>query len=89
MPNIIELKTYDTYYEDDENIGASALRNVFDLYAEYSITEEQVERVLAPVIKMIQDGKFDKPRQKHFTWLFKSMMSIIAVGALILVISFW
>ena len=73
MSNIIQLKTHDTRYKGDENMGASVLKGVFDWYAEYSITEEQIERVLDPVIKMIHDGKFDKHRPSRFTGIFKMM----------------
>lgn len=36
------------------------LKQVFDKYAKESITDEQIQRMLAPVIRKIQDGCFDR-----------------------------
>jgi len=38
------------------------LKQVFDLYVEESITDNQVSRVLDPVIKLIMEGVFNRPR---------------------------
>ena len=65
---------------------ASVLRYVFDWYAENTITNEQVERVLEPVIKMILEGKFDRPRPRRFSWLFKPTLSLAVIGVLIYVV---
>ena len=36
-----------------------ALKNIFDKAAEETISDEQVRRLCAPIIKMIKEGKFD------------------------------
>ena len=71
MSNIIQLRTRDTYHAHTKDTDATVLKDIFGWYAEYSITEEQIERVLDPVIKMIHDGKFDKHRPSRFTGIFK------------------
>jgi len=42
---------------------AAALKRIFDLHAEETITDDQVRRVLDPVLEMIIEGKFEKPRR--------------------------
>ncbi len=44
-------------------VTADIIRQVFDQYAEESITEEDVQRVLSPVVAMIRAGCFDRPRR--------------------------
>ena len=36
------------------------LKQVFDRYAEESITDEQIQRILDPIIQKIRDGQFDR-----------------------------
>ena len=54
-----------------QSIEATALSSkevfkaVFDKYVTEHITEEQVQRVLAPVIAMIKAGLFDVPKSKR------------------------
>lgn len=47
----------------------SVLKQVFDGYIEDSVTDDQVRRVLEPVIKLIRDGVFD--RRRSFFGVFK------------------
>ena len=47
----------------DNPSGAAALRRIFDYHAEETITDDQAQRVLEPVLKMIKEGKFDSPRR--------------------------
>ena len=49
----------DTFSSTNKLLKTSALKEIFDRYSEDSITEEQVQRVLEPVLKMIYEGKFD------------------------------
>ena len=39
---------------------AFTLKRIFDIYNQETITEEQVQRVLGPILKMIEEGKFDE-----------------------------
>gem|GEM_PF-5629041 len=51
------------------NLGeAPVLKLVFDKYLEDSITEEQVQRILEPVLKMILEGRFDRPPRLRVFW---------------------
>jgi hypothetical protein len=56
---------YKTY---DDGIGEnpaeiSVMKQLFDQYEKDTITEEQIQRVLAPVLQMIREGKFSRRRR--------------------------
>ena len=38
------------------------LKQVFDSYVEDTVSNEQVCRVLEPVLRLIREGAFDRPR---------------------------
>ena len=38
------------------------IRQVFDGYIEDTITDEQIKRILEPVLRRIRSGAFDRPR---------------------------
>ena len=42
--------------------NTTVLKQVFDGYIEDTITDEQVWKVLEPVVKLIEQGAFDRPR---------------------------
>lgn len=44
-------------------VKTSTLKKIFDIYIEDSISDEQVNRVLNPVLSLIKEGKFDRPRR--------------------------
>ena len=48
-------------HEFDELQNALVLKWVFDNYVNEVITDEQVQRILEPVVGMIREGQFDKP----------------------------
>jgi len=50
----------------NKSAGSSALKQVFDGYIEDTITDEQVWRVLEPVLRLIRQGAFDRPRRFLF-----------------------
>ena len=52
--------------ENNASAGISILKQVFDSYIEDSVTEEQVQRVLEPVFRLILQGTFDRPRRFFF-----------------------
>jgi hypothetical protein len=52
----------------------SAMRQIFEWHENETITEEQIQRVLAPVLEMIRQGKFSKRRRMR-------RIRKIAVGA--------
>jgi len=46
------------------------LKQVFDEHAEETITEEQLQRVLAPVERMINAGCFNsEPKRRSLCWI--------------------
>ena len=44
------------------SLHTSVLTRVFEFYVEDSISDEQVTRILEPILKMIEEGAFDRPR---------------------------
>lgn len=48
--------------------GTSALKQVFDGYIEDSYTDEQIRRILEPVLRLIKQGAFDRPRMFLIFW---------------------
>jgi len=49
-------------YNDNETPKPSLLKEIFDKYADDTISDEQIERVLEPIFEKIQKGEFDKKR---------------------------
>jgi len=48
---------------ETERKNISALKQVFDKYIEDTVTDEQVEKVLKPVLRLIRSGAFSRPRR--------------------------
>ncbi|MCL2889038.1 MAG: sigma-70 region 4 domain-containing protein [Eggerthellaceae bacterium] len=71
-----------------EQIKTPVLKQIFDKYAEESITEDQLRRVLEPVLRMINEGRFNRPRYQRFEWLLKPVASVSVVVALTLMVGF-
>ena len=76
--------------EDIKNKPQSfVLKSIFDKYAEEIITDEQIERLLKPILQMIKDGRFDKThstvRVRRF---YRAILSVAAVVALMLTVVF-
>ena len=71
----------------DESTDISILKNVFDWYAEKYIADEQVRRVLEPVLKMIEEGKFDVPRWRSYLWLIKPFVMVAFVATMIIMVA--
>ena len=67
-----ERKMPRSYYDD------------YDYDSDATITDEQVKRVLVPVIGMIEEGRFDRPR-RHL-WL-RPVIQLAAVAAVVGVVS--
>jgi len=53
--------------ENDAGRKPAALRDIFDWYIGETITDEQVYRVLKPVLEMIKEGKFDNSYRKRLS----------------------
>jgi len=67
------------------NMGMHPLKQVFDMYIEEEISDEQTRRVLEPVLKMINEGAFSRPRSTFF--LAKSTLSLFAVAIIAAVVA--
>ena len=61
----------------------NVLKRVFDRYTEDTITDEQVERVLAPVLMLIKDHGFERPRWHRFSWQIQLMAPVATAATLI------
>jgi len=48
---------------DKEWTNTSTLKQICDRYIDDSVTEEQVQKVLGPVLILIRSGAFKKPRK--------------------------
>ena len=70
-----------------ESPKPSVLKEILDRYAEDTVTDEQVQRVLLPVLKMIRERKFDKPPRRRFSWLIAPLLSMAAVAVLIITVA--
>ena len=49
----------------DEASKKIVLKEIFEWYETEIIIDEQIQRVLEPILQMIRDGKFDKPIWFH------------------------
>ena len=49
------------------------LGELLDSYAEETITDEQVQRVLEPVLEMIRDGVFDRRHLRRLNFVKKCL----------------
>ena len=45
--------------------GTPALKQIFERCADESISSEEMDRVLEPVLALIRAGVYDRPRRKH------------------------
>ena len=57
----LEIINASALSESDNLYRSSMLKDIFDQYAQENITDEQIMRILEPVIQMIRDGRFAKP----------------------------
>jgi len=71
--------------EADGRSEIPALKQIFDQVAEETISEEQVQRVLAPVLARIHAGEFGRPRR--FAWLWQPVAAVAAVALLALTVA--
>lgn len=67
----------------DKTDKKSVLKEIFDIFAEDTITDEQINRILAPVLKLIREGKFRKTRRDRIAFFTLPLLSMAAVIVLI------
>ena len=72
---------------DERNMSKRfALKQIFDQYAEETICDERARNLHAPVLKMIEEGRFDKPRRSP--WWPQALVSASAVAMIAIVAAF-
>ena len=54
----------------------SVIKQIFEGYIEDTISDEQIRRILEPVLKLINEGAFDKPRGLFGSGIFSLTRSI-------------
>ena len=64
----------------------SILKKIFDKYANDTITDEQISRILEPVFIMIYEGEFDRKRSK-FSHFIHPILSLAAVLLIVFFVS--
>ena len=63
------------------------LKKTFDRCAAITITDEQVRRMLEPILRMIREGRFDRP-SVFSRWLQAVVVAAAAVAAVALIVAF-
>ena len=71
---------------NNEELKVSVLGTVFERYATDTITNEQISRVLGPILRMIKNGEFDK--KKILTLLPQIVVSMAALLVLVVTVLF-
>jgi len=68
--------------KDIENkaFDAQTLKKIYEMHEEETISDEEVQRVLEPVLAMIKEGKFDTPRR-----LYARILPLATVAAVLVV----
>jgi len=65
----------------------STLKQIVDLYAEETVSDEHIERILEPVVAMIQAGKFDRPRRSSHVHDIKPLIAAGIVATVTLAVA--
>ena len=68
--------------------NCSIIKEIFDKYATDTITDDQVNRVLEPVLNMIREGRFDRNKRLYLLKTLSPILSVAAAFILILTIVF-
>ena len=63
-------------------VKSPTLKRIFDKYAEDTITNEQLLRVLDPILVMIREGRFDTHKTRKIFSLLAPVLSIAAALAI-------
>ena len=67
--------------------NVSVLKQIFDWHEAETITDEMTQRVLEPVLKMIQEGKFERSPWHRYSWLVRPVIAVVTVAALIVTVA--
>jgi len=62
---------HDSFAAERRKPGEYSMKFIFDEYIENNITDEQVNRILEPVLKMILEGRFDRPARHRVFWSWR------------------
>ena len=58
-----------------EYSSSTLLKDILDKYADEIITDDQLARILDPILKLIKEGRFDRPVSKFKSILRKLLVS--------------
>ncbi|MCL2852012.1 MAG: carboxypeptidase-like regulatory domain-containing protein [Defluviitaleaceae bacterium] len=70
----------------DSMSDQAVMKQILDQYAKETISEDRARHVHMPIIKMIEEGRFDKPRR--VSWWPQTLASMAAVAAIAIVATF-
>ncbi len=88
MENDLLSRKTGIYREDTQ--FRRMLTDAFELEMEANITDEMIARILAPVIRMIDEGRFRiQPRKSFFRLVLPQMTAVAAVVVMITTTSFF
>lgn len=73
------MKYTGTIHDKDELHKISVLKEIFDKVEEETITEEQIQKILEPIILMIMQGRFRKTFRQRLRSILKPLISIVAI----------
>lgn len=70
----------------NDSSSEPVLKQIFDKYAEENISDERVRLILRPILRMIHEGRFDKPIRERIERIGAMVLSAAAVIVITLVI---
>ena len=81
------MNTKNMFLTTPQSQNVHALTQILNKYADETVSDEQVMRVLEPVIAMIKSGMFDKKRSYDWLAYLMTMTTIIVTLLLVAVCS--
>ena len=79
------MKKYNKTLIEIEEEKPSQQKQMLESFGKDTITDDQIESVLAPVLKGIEEGRFENRRKKTIKeWIFGPIPALIAIAALII-----
>ena len=85
----IEGKDEITSYNANETYNESAFKPALEAYAQETITDEEIDNALDPILKEIDEGRFDKPKRSRYSIIASPVAALTIVAALIIGVAFF
>ena len=70
-----------------ESSSVSMLTDIFNWYEAEFVTDDRTQKVLEPILKMIREKKFDRPRWHRYSWLVKPALAIATIVTLAITVA--